>query len=69
MKVGLGTAPCSVTQLCNSGMNLYCNSSLASYSNTCECYAPWTLNTITLACDCSNPLYHLPGTSCRKKYD
>jgi hypothetical protein len=68
IKVGLGTALCSGTLLCKTGVHLYCNNSAASYSNTCECEAPWTLNTATLECDCSNPLYHLSGTSCRKKW-
>ena len=61
--VGLGTAPCSGL-LCRTGVNLYCDTSDTVPS--CKCYLPWTLNTATLACDCSNVLYHLSGSSCRK---
>ncbi len=68
-KVGLGTAVCSGTLLCKAGEHLYCNNSAASYSNTCECQAPWILNTATLACDCPTPNYRLDatGTSCCNK--
>ena len=66
-KVGLGTAPCSGSISCKSGVNLYCDTSATIPS--CICTLPWTLDvTYTsgtyLTCICTG-LYHTVGSSCR----
>ena len=68
--VGNGTAPCSSSITCKTGVNLYCD--LLATVPSCKCYSPWTLDvTYTsptyMSCICTtNAFYHLVGgTSCR----
>jgi len=69
-KVGLWEATCNLAATpviaCDKNItNLVCSNTVSS--GTCICNSPWTWDSASKTCKCTNPLYQISDTSCRIK--